>query len=250
MQLGMIGLGRMGGNIVRRLMRAGHSCVVFDTSTEAVAALAGEGATGEPRPRRLRRPAGEAARRLGHAAGGRDHRGTIVELGEPDGKPATSSSTAATASTRTTSAARRDARKRKGIHYVDVGTSGGVWGLERGYCMMIGGDKDGRRAARPDLRGAGAGQRRHRAHPRPRGARPAGRAGLSPLRPGRRRPLRQDDPQRHRVRPDAGLRRGLRHPAQRQLEGGCRRTSATSSTSPTSPRSGGAAASSPPGCST
>ena len=99
------------------------------------------------------------------------------------------------------------------MHYVDVGTSGGVWGLERGYCMMIGGDQGRGRPPRPDLRGAGAGPGRHPAHAGPRRPRPARRAGLHPCRAGRRRALRQDGPQRHRVRPDAGLCRGLRHPA-------------------------------------
>ena len=78
----------------------------------------------------------------------------------------------------------------------------------------------------------------------PRAPRSARRAGLPALRAGRRRPLRQDDPQRHRVRADAGLRRGLRHPAQRQLAGAAGGAALSTSTSPTSPRSGGAAASS------
>ena len=110
---------------------------------------------------------------------------------------------------------RAKALKAKGITYVDVGTSGGVWGLERGYCMMVGGDDGGRRAARPDLQDPGARASatiaRTRRPARPRSAR---RAGLHPRRPGRRRPLRQDGPQRHRVRPDAGLCRRLRHPGQ------------------------------------
>ena len=80
MQLGMIGLGRMGGNIVRRLMRGGHSCVVYDQSADAVAALAGEGAAPSRDLADFVRPAREAARGLGHAAGRRDHPDTIVEL--------------------------------------------------------------------------------------------------------------------------------------------------------------------------
>ena len=81
MQLGMIGLGRMGGNIVRRLMRAGHSCVVFDQSTDAVAALAGEGATRQPRPRRVRAASSSKPRAVWVMlpAGAITH-GTIVEL--------------------------------------------------------------------------------------------------------------------------------------------------------------------------
>ena len=80
----------------------------------------------------------------------------------------------------------------KGIHYVDVGTSGGVWGLERGYCMMIGGEQRRREASRSDLRHAGARPRRHSAHAGPRKGRRHGRAGLSALRAERRRPFRQD----------------------------------------------------------
>ena len=94
--------------------------------------------------------------------------------------------------------ARGGSSRRSGIHYVDVGTSGGVWGLEVGYCMMVGGDDEAVERLAPD----------------PRRARPAGRrgarAGLAALRPDRRGPLREDGPQRDRVRPDAGLRRGLR----------------------------------------
>jgi 6-phosphogluconate dehydrogenase len=139
MQLGMIGLGRMGGNIVRRLMRAGHSCVVFDKSTEAVAALAGEGARGsrdlaefvgqleKPRAVWVMLPAGA----ITHA--------TIVELSGLmqagdiliDGGNSHFHDDVAHA----------EMLQEKSIRYLDVGTSGGVWGLERGYCMMIGGDK-------------------------------------------------------------------------------------------------------------
>ena len=93
----------------------------------------------------------------------------------------------------------------KGIHYVDVGTSGGVWGLERGYCMMIGGEADVGEASRSDLRHPGAGPRRHPAHARAREGRRHRRAGLSALRAERRRPFRQDGAQRHRVRRDGGL---------------------------------------------
>jgi 6-phosphogluconate dehydrogenase len=139
MQLGMIGLGRMGGNIVRRLMRAGHSCVVFDKSTEAVAGLAGEGARpsrdladfvrqlDKPRAVWVMLPAGA----ITHA--------TVIELSGLleagdiliDGGNSHFHDDVAHAEMLQTNA----------IRYLDVGTSGGVWGLERGYCMMIGGDK-------------------------------------------------------------------------------------------------------------
>jgi 6-phosphogluconate dehydrogenase len=139
MQLGMIGLGRMGGNIVRRLMRAGHSCVVFDKSTEAVAALAGEGARGS---RDLAEFVGQLEKPrvvwVMLPAGAITH-GTIVELGGLmqagdiviDGGNSHFHDDVAHA----------EMLQEKSIRYLDVGTSGGVWGLERGYCMMIGGDK-------------------------------------------------------------------------------------------------------------
>ena len=143
----------------------------------------------------------------------------------------------------------------KGIHYVDVGTSGGVWGLERGYCMMIGGEAGGGQAPRSDLRHAGARRRRHRAHAGAREGRRHGRAGLPALRAERRRPLRQDGPQRHRVRHHGRLRRGAGHPARRQRRQAERTrstprrrrcaipsTTSTTSTCATSPRCGGAAA--------
>ena len=140
MQLGMIGLGRMGGNIVRRLMQAGHDCVVYDKSAEAVQELAGEGATSS-------RDLADFVRQLAKPravwvmlpAGAITHR-TIVELSqllEPgdiliDGGNSFFHDDVAHA----------EMLNVKGIHYLDVGTSGGVWGLERGYCMMIGGDKE------------------------------------------------------------------------------------------------------------
>ena len=140
MQLGMIGLGRMGGNIVRRLMRAGHTAVVYDRSTEAVAGLAGEGATGAdgleafvqkletPRAAWVMLPAGEPTEatvmRLAELMETGD---TIIDGGNSFYKD---------------DIRRANKLKERGIHYVDVGTSGGVWGLDRGYCMMIGGPKE------------------------------------------------------------------------------------------------------------
>ena len=90
------------------------------------------------------------------------------------------------------SRARAERLAAKGIHFCDAGTSGGVWGLKNGYCLMVGGAPEAVEALRADLQDAGAGRR------------------LRARRPGGRRPLRQDGPQRHRVRADAGLRRGLR----------------------------------------
>jgi 6-phosphogluconate dehydrogenase len=139
MQLGMIGLGRMGGNIVRRLMRQGHSGVVYDRNTKAVTELAGEGATAarslddlvtkltKPRAVWIMLPAGEptetAVMQLGASMDAGD---ILIDGGNSNYKD---------------DVRRARGLAAKGVHYLDVGTSGGVWGLERGYCMMIGGDR-------------------------------------------------------------------------------------------------------------
>jgi 6-phosphogluconate dehydrogenase len=137
MQLGMIGLGRMGANIVRRLMRAGHQCAVFDRNVDSVKQLLNEGATGagslddlvkkldKPRAAWVMVPAGEPTEK------------TVVDLGElmASGDIIIDGGN----SYYKDDARRSDALEPKGIHYVDVGTSGGIWGLERGYCLMIGG---------------------------------------------------------------------------------------------------------------
>jgi 6-phosphogluconate dehydrogenase len=139
MQLGVIGLGRMGANIARRLMKAGHECVVYDRDAEAVSGLAGEGAKGakdlKDLARRLAPPRGvwvmlpagapteETIAALGDILGGGD---TVIDGGNTFYRD---------------DMRRAKALSARGITYVDVGTSGGVWGLERGYCMMIGGDK-------------------------------------------------------------------------------------------------------------
>ena len=139
MQLGMVGLGRMGGNIVRRLTRDGHHCVVFDRNRAAVEALVKEGATGgadlkglvtrleQPRAVWVMLPAGkiteDTVEQLGTLL---EHGDTIIDGGNSFYKD---------------DIRRAHALKPKGIHYIDCGTSGGVWGLDRGYCMMIGGDK-------------------------------------------------------------------------------------------------------------
>ena len=139
MQLGMIGLGRMGANIVRRLMRAEHACVVWDRDPAPSVALATEGATAAtdvaalvatmsaPRHIWIMLPAGEATEAMiSTLAGCLTPGDTIIDGGNTFWKD---------------DIRRAKSLKQKGIHYVDVGTSGGVWGLERGYCMMIGGDK-------------------------------------------------------------------------------------------------------------
>ena len=140
MQLGVIGLGRMGGNIARRLTRAGHEMVVFDVSKEAVDKLAGEGMTGALSLDDLRSKLKAPRSIWVMLPAGKITEDTIMDLGEHleagdtiiDG-----------GNTFYKDDIRRAQKLReKNIHYVDVGTSGGVWGLERGYCMMIGGDKE------------------------------------------------------------------------------------------------------------
>src|SRR5215471_4943282 len=139
MQLGMIGLGRMGANMVRRLLRAGHEGVVFDMSPKAVEELVKEKAEGatslaefvkklsKPRAVWLMVPAGVVDRSIADLA-------PLLEAGDIliDGGN----------SYYVDDIRRAKELAAKAIHYVDVGTSGGVWGLERGYCMMIGGEKD------------------------------------------------------------------------------------------------------------
>jgi len=139
MQLGMIGLGRMGANMVRRLMRAGHQCVVFDRSQDAVKALAGEGATGasalddflaklnKPRAVWLMIPAAVVDSQLHELAPRMQKDDVIIDGGN---------------SYYIDDIRRAQELSPKGIHYVDVGTSGGVFGLERGYCQMIGGETE------------------------------------------------------------------------------------------------------------
>jgi 6-phosphogluconate dehydrogenase len=139
MQIGMIGLGRMGGNIVRRLLRAGHHCVIYDRDPAPAAALAGEGALPQPGlagliealapPRAvwIMLPAGAATEQAITEVGGLLQAGDcIIDGGNSFWQDDV----------------RRARQLRiKQLDYVDVGTSGGVWGLERGYCLMIGGDR-------------------------------------------------------------------------------------------------------------
>jgi 6-phosphogluconate dehydrogenase len=140
MKIGMIGLGRMGGNIVRRLLRAGHKAVVFDRDPAAIEKLVGEGAIGASSIDDMRGklatpaiwwvmlPAGDPTEQTVLTIGEKANAGDIIIDGG-------------------NSFYKDDIRRAKllaerGVRYVDVGTSGGVWGLERGYCMMIGGDRD------------------------------------------------------------------------------------------------------------
>jgi len=135
----MIGLGRMGANMVRRLMRAGHQCVVFDMNPENVKALAGEGAVGAaslddfiaklnpPRAAWLMVPAAVVDNTLRDLAARTQAGDVIIDGGN---------------SYYVDDIRRAAELKARGIHYLDVGTSGGIWGLERGYCQMIGGEPE------------------------------------------------------------------------------------------------------------
>ncbi|WP_454299946.1 NAD(P)-binding domain-containing protein [Salana multivorans] len=139
MRIGMVGAGRMGANLVRRLMRAGHECVVYDVDAGAVAALEAEGAVGVttladlaaaldgPRHVWVMVPAGFVGAVVDDLAALLEPGDTIIDGGNSYYRDDI---------TRAAQLAER------GIHYVDCGTSGGVWGLERGYCLMIGGEDD------------------------------------------------------------------------------------------------------------
>jgi 6-phosphogluconate dehydrogenase len=140
MELGMIGLGRMGANMVRRLLRAGHRCVVFDQSPDQVRRLVEAGAVGsaslddfvkklaKPRAAWMMVPSGDATEQTVTALAARMDAGdTVIDGGNSYFKD---------------DVRRARALRPKGIDYLDVGTSGGVWGLERGYCLMIGGRRE------------------------------------------------------------------------------------------------------------
>jgi 6-phosphogluconate dehydrogenase len=136
MQLGMVGLGRMGANLVRRLMRDGHSCVVYDVRADAVKRLADDGATGasslsdfvqkldRPRALWIMVPAAIVQATLDELLGLLDEDDVVIDGGNSYYRD---------------DIVRAAQAAKKGVHYVDCGTSGGVWGLDRGYCLMIGG---------------------------------------------------------------------------------------------------------------
>ncbi|MBO0701383.1 MAG: decarboxylating 6-phosphogluconate dehydrogenase [Candidatus Dormibacteraeota bacterium] len=137
MQLGMIGLGRMGANIVRRLMRGGHTCVVFDVSADAIDRLAGEGAVPAhtlaefasklepPRAAWVMVPAGVTEQTINELTQHLEPGDIIIDGGNSYYRDDVD---------------RAAALKSRGFHLIDCGTSGGVWGLDRGYCLMIGGE--------------------------------------------------------------------------------------------------------------
>jgi 6-phosphogluconate dehydrogenase len=139
MQIGMIGLGRMGGNMVRRLLRGEHTCVVFDTNAANVSSLTREGATGSasldefvaalatPRAIWLMVPAGAVDAMIAELAPRLQTGDILIDGGN---------------SYYVDDIRRANELRARGIRYLDIGTSGGVWGLERGYCLMIGGARD------------------------------------------------------------------------------------------------------------
>ena len=139
MQLGMIGLGRMGANMARRLQKGGHKCVAYDRSAESVKQLSAEGATGaaslddfvgklqKPRAIWLMVPAAVVDATLRDLVGKLEKDDVVIDGGN---------------SYYIDDIRRAKELSARGIHYCDVGTSGGVWGLERGYCQMIGGETD------------------------------------------------------------------------------------------------------------
>jgi 6-phosphogluconate dehydrogenase len=187
MQLGMVGLGRMGANMVRRLIKGGHECVAFDRSPKAVEDMVRDKAEGasslqdlvkklrKPRAVWLMVPAAVVDSTIASLAPLLEAEDILVDGGNSyyvdDIRRAKELST-------------------KQVHYVDVGTSGGVWGLERGYCMMIGGDNAAVKHIDPVLAclAPGAGD-----IPRTPGRRHSG-TRLPSLRPERRRPFRQNGP--------------------------------------------------------
>ena len=197
MRIGFIGLGRMGANMVRRLLRDGHEVVAFNRTAEKTREIAGEGAIAafsleelvakldKPRAVWVMVPAGDATEaQIDELMDLLEPGDTIIDGGN----------------TNFHDDVRRHAKLAgPGLHYVDAGTSGGIWGLANGFCLMVGGERRGGRTARADLPLARPGRRLP----------PRRRAGL--------RPLREDGPQRDRVRPDAGLRRGLRDHARQRL---------------------------------
>jgi 6-phosphogluconate dehydrogenase len=154
MQLGMVGLGRMGANMVRRLLKRGHDCVVFDMSPKVVEALVEEKATGaadfrdlvnklrKPRAVWLMVPAAVVDQSIANLVPYLEAGDILIDGGN---------------SYYVDDIRRANELASRGIHYVDVGTSGGVWGLERGYCMMIGGEADVVRRIDPIFKGLAPG---------------------------------------------------------------------------------------------
>ena len=196
MELGMIGLGRMGANMTERLVRGGHKVITYDRSAEAIQRVVDKGAVGArsladfvkqlslPRAIWLMVPSGDPVdQTIEQLLPSLTEGDIIIDGGNSNYKD---------------SIRRAEKLKPHKLHFIDAGTSGGIWGLQNGYCMMVGGEKDNRRPLGTDL------------------SHPGAEGWLSPRRSQRRRPLRQDDSQRHRVRHDAGLWRRLRDCSKRR----------------------------------
>ena len=188
MQIGIVGLGRMGGNIATRLLRDGHEVFGFDPSSDALAELESHGGSGKsaladlvnvlntPRTVWVMVPAGDITQTTvdelsEHMSSG----DTLIDGGNSNYKE---------------SIRRANELAEKGIDMLDSGTSGGIWGLENGYCLTIGGNREAYKRNLPILKTLA----------------PPESDGNPIRRPQRFRPLCEDDPQRHRVWDDAGLR--------------------------------------------
>jgi 6-phosphogluconate dehydrogenase len=171
MEVGMVGLGRMGSNLVRRLLKAGHPCVVYDLHPEAVQAVVSEGAVGattlndlvarlsRPRVLWMMVPAAAVEQTLEALVPLLQHDDVVVDGGN---------------SFYHDDLRRAAELQTQGIHYLDVGTSGGIWGLERGYCLMIGGEETAVQRLDPIFAALAPGIARPRARPdgNPSAARP------------------------------------------------------------------------------
>ena len=209
MQLGLVGLGRMGANMVRRLQKGGHTCIVFDLNSENVKKLAAEGAAGassledlvkqltKPRAVWVMVPAGKATESTVQALAAVMEKGdSIIDGGNSFYKDDI----------------RRAAElKKKGIQYLDAGTSGGVWGVERGYCLMVGGEEDAFRHLEPIFKTLAPGIGNIDRTPGREKLGGTSEQGYLRTGPSGLRPLREDGPQWHRIRSNAGICRRIRY---------------------------------------
>ena len=202
MQLGFIGLGRMGANMVRRLANDGHDIVAYNRTVEKAHELADEGARPATRSSADTSPSSSPSSPSRARSGSWSPRATRRRRRSRSSSTtwsrATPSSTAVTR-TSTTTCAGTPMLAEHGIHYVDAGVSGGIWGLANGFCLMVGGEPEVVGPLEPIFKSL------------------APKDGYLHAGGRRRRPLREDGPQRHRVRPDAGVRRGLRDHARERI---------------------------------
>ena len=201
MQLGLIGLGKMGGNMAERLRLGGHQVVGFDFSAEAVAKLTASGNVGVSSLEELAKNLKGRKAIWIMVPQGKPVDDTIAKL-EPLLNPGDILIDGGNSNYKDSQRHYKEVTA-KGFQFVDVGTSGGVWGLKEGYSMMIGGDKDAVEYLRPIFETLA----------------PRQGQGLGPRGARGRRPLCQDGAQRHRVRPDAGVCRGVHHPGEEGRDG-------------------------------